>query len=153
MPAGLPKIEMTFMLNADGILEVSAEETRSKTKQVVKMKPQYGISNDDIKQMLKDSIDHAEDDMAKRSLAEAKTEAQQLLYASKKFVSDNSTLLSEENIITIEELQSKISIAIDANDRYKIVLSMDSLNEYTKPFAEQAMDINISKALQGNKID
>lgn len=153
MPAGLPKIKMTFMLNADGILEVSAEETRSKTKQVVKMKPQYGISNDDIKQMLKDSIDHAEDDMAKRSLAEAKTEAQQLLYASKKFVSDNSTLLSEENIITIEELQSKISIAIDANDRDKIVLSMDSLNEYTKPFAEQAMDINISKALQGNKID
>lgn len=153
MPAGLPKIEMTFMLNADGILEVSAEEKRSKTKQVVKMQPQYGISDEDIKLMLKESIENAEEDMVKRSLAEAKTEAQQLLYASKKFVSDNITLLSEENVSTIKQIQHEISLAVDANNRDDIVLSMDKLNNYTKPFAEQSMDINISKALQGNKID
>eukprot|EP00095_Tigriopus_kingsejongensis_P002286 maker-scaffold5040_size5084-snap-gene-0.0 protein:Tk02286 transcript:maker-scaffold5040_size5084-snap-gene-0.0-mRNA-1 annotation:"heat shock protein hsp70" len=84
--------------------EVGAEELRSGTKQTVQMKPQYGIEADEIKTMLKESIDHAEEDMSKRSLAEASTEAEQLIYATAKFVSDNASLLTEHNTEKINEL-------------------------------------------------
>lgn len=153
MPAGLPKVEMTFMLNADGILEVSAEEKRSGVKQSVKMKPQYGISDEEIKRMLKESIDHAEEDMAQRSFAEAKAEAEQLIYATEKFKKDNASLLSKENTEEINILCHNIHQAIDAKNKDLIVIAMDKLNAYSRPFAEQAMDINITKALAGNKID
>jgi molecular chaperone HscA len=153
MPAGLPKIEITFMLNADGILEVSAEETRSGTKQMVTMKPQYGISDDDIKTMLKQSIDFAQEDMEHRSFTESKVEAEQLNYATDKFLKDHSNLLENENLEQIRALQNQIKLAIDAKNKDGIVKAMDNLNNYSRPFAEKAMDVNITKALQGNKID
>ncbi|MGB1038087.1 MAG: Fe-S protein assembly chaperone HscA [Bacteroidia bacterium] len=153
MPAGLPKIEITFMLNADGILEVSAEEKRSGTKQVVTMKPEYGISDEEIKSMLKQSIDHAQEDMELRSLAESTVEAEQLIYATDKFIKENTVLLTEKDVSQIRHLQAKINSAIDAKDKDGIVKAMDNLNNYSRPFAEKAMDHSISKALQGNKID
>ncbi|MDA8886153.1 Fe-S protein assembly chaperone HscA [Bacteroidia bacterium] len=152
MPAGLPKIEMTFMLNADGILEVSAEEKRSGTKQVVEMKPQYGLSDTDIKQMLQDSIDNAQEDMAKRSIAESITEAEQLIYATDKFIRDNPNLLVDAEIAEITTLKNKLQASINAKAKDDIVSTMDHLNDYSRQFAERAMDINISKALQGKDI-
>ena len=153
MPAGLPKIEMTFMLNADGILQVSAEEKRSGTKQVVDMKSQYGLTDLEIKTMLKESIDHAQEDMDKRSLAEAKTEADQLVYATDKFIRDNADIFTAENIEKINYLKHEIVLSIDAKDKDGIVSAMDSLNNYSTQFAEIAMDKNIAKALQGKKIE
>ena len=153
MPAGLPKIEMTFMLNADGILQVSAEEKRSGTKQVVDMKSQYGLTDLEIKTMLKESIDHAQEDMDKRSLAEAKTEADQLVYATDKFIRDNADIFTAENIEKINYLKHEIVLSIDAKDKDGIVSAMDSLNNYSTQFAEKAMDKNIAKALQGKKIE
>ncbi len=153
MPAGLPKIEMTFMLNADGILQVSAEEKRSGTKQVVDMKSQYGLTDLEIKTMLKESIDNAQEDMDKRSLAEAKTEADQLVYATDKFIRDNENIFTAENIEKINYLKDQIVLSIDAKDKDRIVSAMDSLNNYSRQFAEIAMDINIAKALQGKKIE
>lgn len=152
MPAGLPKIEMTFMLNADGILQVSAEEIRSGTKQIVDMKPQYGLSDTEIKSMLQASIDNAKEDMDKRSFAEAKTEAEQLVYATDKFIRDNEAIFTSTNIEKINGLKNNIILAIDAKNTDKIVRSMESLNEYSRQFAEIAMDNNIAKALQGKKI-
>ena len=153
MPAGLPKIEMTFMLNADGILQVSAEEKRSGTKQVVDMKSQYGLTDLEIKTMLKESIDHAQEDMDKRSLAEAKTEADQLVYATDKFIRDNADIFTAENIEKINYLKHEIVLSIDAKDKDGIVSAMDNLNNYSTQFAEKAMDKNIAKALQGKKIE
>lgn len=153
MPAGLPKVQLTFTLNADGILEVSAEELRSGTKQTVTMKPQYGLTDTEIKQMLHASIENAQEDMEQRGIIEASTEAQQLLQATDKFVVENASLLTEEHLTDIRALQNEIRKAIDAKSKESIVNAMEKLNEYSRPFAEQAMDINISKALQGNKID
>ena len=152
MPAGLPKIEMTFMLNADGILEVSAEEKRSGTKQVVEMKPQYGLSDTEIKQMLQDSIDNAKEDMDKRSIAESITEAEQLIYATDKFIRDNPNLLTDAEIAKITTLKDNLQTSINAKIKDDIVSTMDHLNDYSRQFAERAMDINISKALQGKDI-
>ncbi len=94
MPAGIPKIELTFLLNADGILQVSAKELRSSVSQQVTLKPQYGITDQQIKDMLQESLNFAKSDMDKRSLTEAITEAEQLIYATQKFIRDNSNLLT-----------------------------------------------------------
>lgn len=152
MPAGLPKIEMIFMLNEDGILKVSAEEKRSGTKQEVAMKPQYGISDEEIKTMLKASIENAQADMDKRSLAEATTDAEQLIYATQKFINENGQLLTSDNTVAIKQHMEKIKEAIRAKNKDFIVSTTDELNNYSRQFAEQVMNIQISKALQGKKI-
>lgn len=152
MPAGLPKVEMTFMLNADGILQVSAEEKRSGIKQEVQMKPQYGISDDEIKTMLQESITNAQEDMDKRGLAEATTEAKQLIYATEKFVRENKELLNQESEAEIRLRMDKINEAIGAKNKDLIVSTTDELNNYSRQFAEKVMDKQISKALQGKKI-
>jgi Fe-S protein assembly chaperone HscA len=152
MPAGLPKVEMTFMLNADGILQVSAEEKRSGIKQEVQMKPQYGISDEEIKNMLQESIANAQEDMDRRGLAEATTEADQLIYATEKFIRENGELLNQESETAIRRQMDKIKEAVDAKDKNLIVSMTDELNNYSRQFAEKVMDKQISKALQGKKI-
>ncbi len=152
MPAGLPKIEVKFMLDADGILKVSAVELRSGIKQEVKLEPQYGLSDKEVEEMLKASIDHASEDMDQRSLVEAKTDAQQLIYSMNKFIEDNKHLMNEGEISKINELKDEIAKAIDAKDKDLIVNSCDALNEYSRQFAEKAMDETIAKALRGKKI-
>ncbi|PCJ66047.1 MAG: heat-shock protein Hsp70 [Bacteroidetes bacterium] len=153
MPAGMPKIEMTFMLNADGILQVSAEEKRSGVQQQVEMKPQYGITDDEIKSMLKASIDNAESDMKTRSLAEAIAEGDQLIYATDKFINQNAHLLTSSDIDGINKHVQILRQAVNAKDRNLIVTSTEELNNFSRQFAEKAMDEKIAKALQGKKID
>ncbi|MEJ7661103.1 MAG: Hsp70 family protein [Hymenobacter sp.] len=80
MPAGLPKVDVNFLLNADGILQVEAIELRSNTRQQVEIKPQYGLTDEQVEQMLMDSLLNAKDDVAARLLIEARTAAEQLLY-------------------------------------------------------------------------
>ncbi|MEN8732167.1 MAG: Hsp70 family protein, partial [Bacteroidia bacterium] len=152
MPAGLPKVEMTFMLNADGILQVSAEEKRSGVKQEVQMKPQYGLSDMQIKQMLEASIVNAQEDMDRRGIAEATTEGEQLIYATHKFVKENEDLLNDENKLVINQLIEKIKDAISVKNKDSIVSTTEDLNSYSRQFAEKVMDKQISKALQGKKI-
>ena len=152
MPAGMPKIEVTFMLNADGILQVSAEELRSGVKQSVEMKPQYGITDNEIEQMLKASIVHAQDDMNKRSLLEAITEAKQLLYATDKFLVENTTLIPEDGQKGIKELQKEIQNAIEQDDKTLITKRIEDLNNFSRKYAEIVMDNQIAAALQGKNI-
>ena len=152
MPAGLPKIEMTFMLNADGILQVTAEEKRSGVKQEVQMKPQYGITDEEIKTMLQESIANAQEDMDKRSIAEATTEAEQLLYATEKFIKENTEIINGDSKATIVAFMDKIKEAINAKNKDLIVSTTDELNTYSRQFAEKVMDKQINKALQGKKI-
>ena len=153
MPAGLPKIEVTFMLNADGILQVNAEELRSGVAQRIEIKPQYGISDADIKEMLKESIEFAQEDMNKRSLAESITEANQLQYAITKFVNENAEIISEDDQTLIKSISDDLKAAVDANDEGLIVHNMELLNNQTKKYAEIVMDKTIAKALKGTKID
>lgn len=153
MPAGIPKIELTFLLNADGILQVSAKELRSGISQQVTLKPQYGITDQKIKDMLQESLNFAESDMDRRSLAEATTEAEQLIYATQKFIRDNNELLTPENIIELEKSIKSINQSIESKDKNTISAEIEKLNNYTKPFAEKVMDLKISKALSGKKIE
>ncbi|MBR9861756.1 Fe-S protein assembly chaperone HscA [bacterium] len=152
MPAGLPKIEVGFMLDADGILKVSATELRSGVHQEVALKPQYGLTDKEIEEMLLASLSNAEKDMEARSLIEAKTEAEQLIYGTEKFIKDNPDLLKEEHVNEIRGYLTKISQAIDAKNKDSIVQYSDELNAYTRSFAEKAMDKAIGSALKGKKV-
>jgi len=86
MPAGLPKVEVSFLINADGILVVRAKELRSGVEQSIEVKPQYGLTDDAVEKMLMESITHAKDDMQTRALVEAQTEAAQILDVTEKFI-------------------------------------------------------------------
>ncbi|NBV56781.1 MAG: Fe-S protein assembly chaperone HscA [Bacteroidetes bacterium] len=153
MPAGIPKIELTFLLNADGILQVSAKELRSGVSQQVTLKPQYGITDQQIKDMLQESLNFAESDIDKRSLAEAITEAEQLIYATQKFIRDNSDLLTLKDVAKLEEIIQGLNQRIQSKDKNAISAQLEKLNNYSKPFAEKVMDQQISKALSGKKIE
>jgi molecular chaperone HscA len=153
MPAGIPKIELTFLLNADGILQVSAKELRSSVSQQVTLKPQYGITDQQIKDMLQESLNFAKSDMDKRSLTEAITEAEQLIYATQKFIRDNSNLLTPKNVTKLKEIIQDLNQRIQSKDKNAISAQVEKLNNYSKPFAEKVMDQQISKALSGKKIE
>lgn len=153
MPAGLPKIQISFMINADGILKIDAEELRSGVKQTVEVKPQYGLTDEQVEQMLLDSLTHAGEDMQKRMLLEAKNEAEQLKYLSERFIEKNKGLLSMAEIIHTQALLQELQTAIQSSDKDYINSCTDKLNEYTRPFAERVMDSAIAAALKGKKIE
>src|ERR1700733_14908221 len=95
MPAGLPKVEISFLVNADGILVVTAKELRSGVEQSIEVKPQYGLTDAEVEKMLLDSITHAKEDIQTRALIEARTEAQQILATTKQFIQKNGSALTK----------------------------------------------------------
>jgi molecular chaperone HscA len=153
MPAGLPKIDIRFILNADGILKVEAVELRSGVQQIIDIEPQYGLSDSDVETMLLAAMQHAEADMHARSLAETKTEAEQVIYQCKKLIQNNSSLLSETELTETKMAIEKLEAICKENDKEAIISSMDRLNHITRPFAERLMDEAIGKALTGKKLD
>lgn len=153
MPAGLPKIDIRFILNADGILKVEAVELRSGVQQIIDIEPQYGLSDNDVETMLLAAMQHAEADMHARSLAETKTEAEQVIYQCKKLVQNNSSLLSGEEVAETKTAIENLELICKENDKKAIITSMDRLNHITRPFAERIMDEAIGKALTGKKLD
>lgn len=153
MPAGLPKIEVTFILNADGILTVEARELRSGVEQKTEIKPQYGLSDADVERMLLDSLSHAKEDVAKRMQVEARTEAEQMIYTVTRFLDKNAALLSEEEIINTKQLCDSLRNVLTNSDKDTILQGIDTLNEYTRPFAERLMNKAVSSALAGTHID
>lgn len=153
MPAGLPKIDIKFMLDADGILSIDATELRSGVKQSIQIKPQYGLTDEEVEQMLLMAMTNAEQDMNRRQLAETVTEAEQTIYQCKKLLYSNQTLLSEEEKETTLQAIDELEKLCQGNDREAINHSLERLNHITRPFAERLMDEAIGKALTGKKLD
>ena len=152
MPAGLPKVDVSFLINADGILQVSAKELRSGVCQTIDIKPQYGLTDEEVEQRLLDSITHAKDDIASRALVEARTEAEQILSVTEKFLTKNASILTKEEITLSATAMQALQLAITMEDKNLIQAKTEELNEVTRPFAERAMDEAISGALKGKGI-
>ncbi|MBU3745049.1 MAG: heat-shock protein Hsp70, partial [Sediminibacterium sp.] len=152
MPAGLPKVEVSFSINADGILSVKAKELRSGVAQEIEVKPQYGISSEEIEQMLMDSITHAKSDMVERALVEARTEGEQILGVTEKFIQKNAALLSAEELTATAAAMQALQLSITMSDKNLIQQKTEELNEVTRPFAERAMDEAVKTALRGKSI-
>jgi molecular chaperone HscA len=152
MPAGMPKVEVSFLINADGILTVSAKELRSGVEQSIEVKPQYGITDVDVEKMLMDSITNAKEDIAKRALVEATTEAEQILEVTEKFLHKNNSLVNKEELLQTAQAMQNLQMAITLQDKNLIHTKIEELNEITRPYAERAMDAAISGALSGKSI-
>ena len=152
MPAGLPKIDIQFILDADGILQVKAKELRSDVEQAIKIQPSYGLSEEEMGRMLLESIQHAEADMKIRALLEARNEANNILNATQKFIEQNQSILSQEQISTILQLAQTLQTAVQGEDKDAINKAMDDLNTYSTPLAHLAMDKTIGEAMKGSKV-
>jgi molecular chaperone HscA len=152
MPAGLPKIEVTFLIDADGILKVSAVELRSGVQQSIDVQPQYGLTDEAVEQMLMESLTNAKDDIKIRALVEATTEAQQMLETTHKFLQKHVTLLDEDEIIVTEDHMKALQEAIDAKDKDRIQKQTELLNDISRPYAERVMDAALKDAMRGKKI-
>lgn len=153
MPAGFPKVDINFLLNADGILTVQAIELRSGVKQEVEVKPTYGITDEQVEQMLMDSITHAKDDVSQRMLIEARTEGEQMVYTVERFLQKNADYVSVTEIVDTTKLVQKLKDALTSGDKDLILKTIDEVNEFTRPFAERLMDQAISTAMKGKSIE
>ncbi len=153
MPAGLPKVEVSFLINADGILQVSAKELRSGVTQSIDIKPQYGLTDEEVEQRLMESITHAKADIATRALVEASTEAEQMLSVTEKFMLKNANLLSKDEMTATANAMQALQLAITMADKNLIQTKTEELNDLTRPFAERVMDKAISGALKGRGIE
>ncbi len=152
MPAGLPKVEVSFLINADGILTVSAKELRSGVEQSIEVKPQYGLTDGEVERMLLESITHAKDDIATRALVEARTEGEQILSVTEKFLAKHSTIISKDEMLETAQAMQNLQLALTMTDKNLIQTKIEELNEISRPFAERAMDAAVSGALSGKSI-
>ena len=153
MPAGLPKVDINFLLNADGILTVQAIELRSGVKQEIDVVPSYGLSDDTVEKMLIDSIENAKSDVEQRMLIEARSEGEQLAYTAERFIAKNSEILTEEEISSTNAHITALKEALEKGEKDIILKKADELNEFTRPFAERLMDMAVGQAMKGKSID
>ena len=152
MPAGLPKVDVSFLINADGILTVRAKELRSGVEQSIEVKPQYGLTDEELEKMLMDSITYAKDDMQTRALVEARTDGEQILGVTEKFLAKNASLISKEEMITTASAMQALQLALTMEDKDLIHKKIEELNDISRPFAERVMDDAISIAMKGTRI-
>ena len=152
MPAGLPKIEIQFIINADGILKVKAKELRSGTEQAIDIRPTYGITEEEMAKMLVDSIQNAQADMTVRGLLEARNEANHILLSADKFLKQNEAILSEKEISQTKILADALKKSAEGDDKDRINQAIQKLNDFTSPLAHRAMDKTIAEAMRGKTV-
>lgn len=153
MVAGAARIRVTFQVDADGLLAVSAREQTTGVEAAISVKPSYGLSDDEVAGMLKDSMSNAKDDAMRRALKEAQVEAQRLIEATRAALDQDAHLLSAIEIAKIESAIDKLQAIMLGDNRRQINLAMDDLGFETQEFAQRRMDQNIKRALTGRKVD
>jgi molecular chaperone HscA len=152
MAAGAARIRVTFQVDADGLLAVSAKETTSGAEASVSVKPSYGLQDADIERMLRDSFTHAREDVHARALAEHRVDAQRLIEATRSALQADSALLSPSEIASIQKAIGTLENLLAGKDHRAIKQAADALNRATDEFAARRMDAGIKRALAGKKI-
>ena len=153
MVAGAARIRVTFQVDADGLLAVSARELTSGVEAKISVKPSYGFSDGEIASMLKDSMAHTKDDAQKRALKEAQVDAQRLIEAVQSALKSDSDLLSAEQREKIEEAVATLQTTTLGDNRRQITQAIDDLEAKTRDFAAQRMDQSIRRAFTGKRMD
>ena len=153
MVAGAARIRVSFQVDADGLLSVTAREQTTGHEARIEVKPSYGLSDDEIAAMLKDSFSHASDDAFRRALREAQVEAQRLIEAVQSALKEDAELLSAQERSHIDNAIVRLQAAVIGDDRRAIDQAMDALSKGTNEFAARRMNKSVSKALSGKKID
>lgn len=153
MAAGAARIRVTFSVDADGLLTVGAKETVTGVEQEVSVKPSYGLTDEEMATMLRDSLEHAREDMDTRLLAEARVEASRSALAVGAALAADGDLLSEDEQAVIRAAMQEVEAAIRDGGRETVQAAAAALEEATKTFAERRMDRGIRQALAGQSVE
>jgi Fe-S protein assembly chaperone HscA len=154
MPAGMPRIEVKFLIDANGILRVSAREQRSGKEAQIDVQPSYGLTDEQVENMLLESFDYAEEDFRQRQIIEARREADTILAALAKGKKSAAWQeLTNEERRNVETLEKTLVAVKDGEDYHAIRGGIDALNEATMRLAELMMDTAVSTALKGKAMD
>src|SRR6516165_6216322 len=159
MPAGLPRVQVQFQIDANGILSVTARELRTGVEQVVEVKPSYGLTDEEVERMLVESFEHAEADVAARLLIDARNEAESVISATEKqlrspdFADIERTELTPDESRKIRAVVSGLKMVLGSSDRETIQKWTQALNEATRHLAEVTMNRAVRAALAGRNVD
>ena len=154
MVAGAARVRVTFQVDADGLLNVTAEELTSGVKASVEVKPSYGLADGEIETMLRDSFEHAADDMAARALREQQTEADRVLEAlASALAADGEALLSKEEFAVIDRAAAELGKARNGDDPKAIKKAIEAVEAASAEFVARRMDASVRQVLAGQKID
>src|ERR1700722_10052929 len=152
-PAGLPRIEVKFLIDANGILQVAAKDVRTGEQRIIEVQPSYGISGNEIERMLEESIEYAEQDFAERQVIEARTESESILAATAKALANTqSTNLPAEERAKIDSSVAALQESVAGSDYKLIRKRIDDLNHATEHLAELLMNSAVTSALQGRNL-
>ena len=152
-PAGVPRIEVTFLIDANGILNVNARDERTGREHSVNVKPSYGLTDDEIERMLEEAIDLGEQDLEERLLISARNDADQILGALRKQLGEFGRLVNAGERARMDEVAERLEAARLGTDRELIAKLVEQLNEVTTPFAERIMDAAIKLALEKKSVE
>jgi molecular chaperone HscA len=154
MVAGAARIRVTFQVDADGLLSVSAEETTTGVKSEIIVKPSYGLADEDIARMLKESFQQADADKNSRALAEEKVEGEQLLLALRAaLTADGDALLSALEKVQIDSAMVELQEAMAGSDTMLVRACVKALNAASEPYASRRMNASVQQALSGRRLD
>ena len=153
MVAGAARIRVTFQVDADGLLSVSAREMSSGVEASVLVKPSYGLSDDEIAEMLKSGVEHAGDDMALRALREQQVEAERVIEAAEQALAKDGHLLDGDERAAVDAAIARLRVLREGEDHRAIKTGIDAFARATDEFAARRMDNSIRSALTGHKVD
>jgi molecular chaperone DnaK (HSP70) len=159
MPAGLPRVQVQFQIDANGILSVTATELRTAIEQTIEVKPSYGLTDDEVERMLLDSFEHAEADFVARLLIEARNEAETVVNATEKtlrspeYAEIARSALSPAEEQKIQSVLAGLKMVLTSNDRDTIQKWTHALNDATRRLAESVMNRSVQAALSGKSIN
>lgn len=153
MAAGAARIRVTFQIDADGLLSVSACETKTGVEASITVKPSYGLTDEEIVRMLKDGNAQAADDMRARELREQQVEARRLLESTASALASDGDLLNETERAEIDRLASELGATLTGTDVERVKAALAALTKGTELFAERRMDRSIRSALAGKSVD
>jgi Fe-S protein assembly chaperone HscA len=159
MPAGMPRVQVQFQIDANGILSVTAREERTDVEQTIEVKPSYGLTDEEVERMLLDSFEHAEADFAARLLIEAKNEAENVIMHTEKtlrspeFAEIEKTELSPAERQKIDAVLAGLKMVLNSSDRETIQKWTHALNDATQHLAEVMMNRSVHAALSGKNVN
>ncbi len=153
MVAGAARVRVTFEVDADGLLNVSAREETSGVQASISVKPSYGLSDDEIARMLTEGFSSAEADMVERSLRESRVEAERMLLATRSALAADGDLLSADERASIDELLTQVQASREGDDHHAIDAAVEALAKGTEVFAAERMNRGIRQALSGRSIE
>jgi molecular chaperone HscA len=152
MPAGMARLEVTFTVDADGILRVAAREETTGHEASVEVKPSYGLTDEQVERMLLDSFAHAEEDVQLRQLTEQRVEAERIAAAARAAMTDSPELLTEEDRRAIDAALANLATVREGRDHQAIRRAVEALDEASKAFAARRMNVAFERGLRGKDV-